>query len=73
MLRRVCALQPHLKSLCEAGCLYRGVTLRHLACPKTTKQDECVAPCSPQPCPCSKTDLVIAKPSPKDKHEVFLL
>jgi hypothetical protein len=73
MLRRVCSLPPQLKSLCESGCLYRGVTLRHLACPQTTKKDECVAPCAPQPCPCSKTDLVVVKLPKKDKNEVFLL
>jgi hypothetical protein len=73
MLRRVCSLTPQLKSLCESGCLYRSSTLRHLACPQSTKQDACVAPCTPAPCPCTKTDLVIAKPSPKDKNEVLVL
>ncbi len=73
MLRRACALPPQLKCLCESGCLYRGVTLRHLACPQTTKRDECVAPCVPAPCPCTKTDLVVVKLQTKDKHEVFLL
>lgn len=73
MLRRVCSLPPQLKSLCESGCLYRSTTLRHLACPQTTKQDICVAPCTPQPCPCAKTDLVIISPTKKDKNEVFLL
>jgi hypothetical protein len=73
MLRRACSLSPQLKSLCESGCLYRSSTLRHLACPQSTKQDVCVAPCTPAPCPCTKTDLVIANPSRKDKNEVFLL
>lgn len=73
MLRRVCSLPPQLKSLCETGCIYRSVALRHLACPQTTKQDICIAPCEPQPCPCAKTDLVIRKPGKKDKNEVFLL
>ena len=73
MLRRVCSLTPQLKNLCESGCLYRSSTLRHLACPQSTKQDVCVAPCTPAPCPCTKTDLVL--PSPKDttKNEVRLL
>lgn len=73
MLRRVCSLPPQLKSLCETGCIYRSVALRHLACPQTTNKDFCVAPCEPQPCPCAKTDLVISKPGKKDKNEVFLL
>ena len=73
MLRRVCSLPPQLKSLCETGCLYRSATLRHLACPQSTKYDTCVAPCAPQPCPCSKTEVVVVKLTKKDKNEVFLL
>jgi hypothetical protein len=73
MLRRVCSLSPQMKSLCESGCLYRSSTLRHLACPSATKQDVCVAPCTPAPCPCSKTDLVVVKPTPTSKDEVRLL
>ena len=59
MLRRVCSLPPAIKSLCETGCIYREASLRHLACPGSTKADVCVAPCTPQPCPCLKTDLVV--------------
>ena len=73
MLRRACSLPSQLKSLCETGCLYRSPALRHLACPKATKQDVCVAPCTPQPCPCAKTDLVLVNLPTKDKNEVFLL
>lgn len=72
MLRRACSLTPQLKSLCETGCIYRSASLRHLACPQTTKQDTCVAPCEPRACPCAKTDLVIRKPS-QTTNEVFLL
>jgi hypothetical protein len=59
MLRKVCSLGPSIKSLCESGCIYREASLRHLACPASTKQDICVAPCAPTPCPCLKTDLVV--------------
>jgi len=71
MLRKTCSLGPMIKSLCETGCIYREASLRHLACPISTKQDVCVAPCAPQPCGCRKTDLVPV-PNPKP-NEVRLL
>jgi hypothetical protein len=59
MLRKVCSLGPSIKSLCETGCIYREASLRHLACPVSIKTEACVAPCTPTPCPCRKTDLIL--------------
>ena len=73
MLRKVCSLGPAIKSLCESGCIYRESSLRHLACPASTKHDVCVAPCAPQPCGCRKTDLVMPSQTKPQRNEVPLL
>jgi hypothetical protein len=69
MLRKVCSLGPAVKSLCASGCIYRESSLRHLACPGSTKLDICVAPCTPIPCGCRKTDVVVV-PKPTPTNEV---
>ncbi len=49
--RTVCLLPKALKSLCETGCIYRDVALRHAAC-ASARRTECAAPCHPEPCAC---------------------
>jgi hypothetical protein len=56
----ICGLPPHLKSLCNTGCIYRESPFRHLGCQEARKT-ECAAPCRPEPCPCypSKTKVCL--------------
>jgi hypothetical protein len=66
----MCRLPKTLKSLCETGCIYRDITLRHVACATVSKTD-CAAPCYPDPCACfPASKMYKGLPNYKYYHEV---